>query len=321
VRLWISEGRLNAQSQAKLEGEAAFRPLGTFPEFGPLLAGALGGALTGQAVAGGSDWAEGDYVLDIGHCCSRAWRAFQANLGTLVGATVLYFLVIFSFAAVAGMLSTLVAGKEVSANAVSLILRTLVQSVVGSLVLGPMTGGFYLVVLRVLRQQPTGVGDLFWGFQNRFSRLYLVQLIISLISATCFLPFSVVLLGKLAPVLVKFQQSPTPDQVSGLMQQMMGAYESALPILLACLIPSLFFQICLMFTLPGVVDTDQTLGAALASSWRTALRRFLPLLGLVFISGLVMLAGFMLCCVGGLFSFPLGTAMLLAAYESAYYRR
>ncbi|MGO8763967.1 MAG: hypothetical protein ACLQSR_02390 [Limisphaerales bacterium] len=33
VRKWISESRLNAQSQAKSESDAAFRPLSTFPEF------------------------------------------------------------------------------------------------------------------------------------------------------------------------------------------------------------------------------------------------------------------------------------------------
>ena len=33
MRKWIAEGRLNAQSQAKAEGDATFRPLSAFPEF------------------------------------------------------------------------------------------------------------------------------------------------------------------------------------------------------------------------------------------------------------------------------------------------
>ena len=33
VRLWIAEGRLNAQSLAKGEGDAEFRALAQFPEF------------------------------------------------------------------------------------------------------------------------------------------------------------------------------------------------------------------------------------------------------------------------------------------------
>jgi len=43
MRKWIAEGRLNAQSQAKSEGDAAFRPLSAFPEFANALgAGAAG---------------------------------------------------------------------------------------------------------------------------------------------------------------------------------------------------------------------------------------------------------------------------------------
>lgn len=317
VRLWISEGRLNAQSQAKAEGEAGFRALGTFPEFGPVLSPPpVGGSATGLA-SDGAGWAEGDYTLDIGRCCSRAWQAFQGNMGTLVGATVLYFLVVCAFSMVVGMLT----GKGVSGNGAIIAVRTLAQSVVGSLVFGPMTGGFYLVLLRVLRQQPTGVGDLFWGYQQRFGRLYLVQLIITSIVSVCFLPASLVLLGKLAPVLAKLQQSPAPDQMSGLMQQMFGAYEAALPVMLACLIPAMFFQVGLMFTLPLVVDTNLNVDGALATSWRATRRHFWALLGLVMVSGLIICAGMLLCLVGVLFTFPIGTAMLLAAYESAYYRR
>lgn len=317
VRLWISEGRLNAQSQAKAEGEAGFRPLGTFLEFGPALTPPSSGGPATGLTSDGVTWAEGDYTLDIGRCFSRAWQVFQGNLGTLVGATVLYFLLIFGFSMVVGLL----AGKEVSSNGTIIVVRTLTQAVVGSLVFGPMTGGFYLVVLRVLRQQATGVGDLFWGYQQRFSRLYLVQLILTMISSICFLPASLVLLGKLAPVLAKLQQSPTPDQMSGLMQQMFGAYESALPVMLACLVPVMFISIRLMFTLALVVDTNLTVSEALATSWRTTQRHFWALLGLVMVSGLVVCAGIILCGVGILFSFPIGTAMLLAAYESAYYRR
>ena len=33
VRQWLAEGRLNAQSMAKAESDAEFRPLSAFPEF------------------------------------------------------------------------------------------------------------------------------------------------------------------------------------------------------------------------------------------------------------------------------------------------
>ena len=47
VRQWITEGRLAAQSRAKGEGDAEFRPLEKFPEFAALFASvALGMAAT-----------------------------------------------------------------------------------------------------------------------------------------------------------------------------------------------------------------------------------------------------------------------------------
>ena len=45
LRKWIAEGRLNAASLAKGEGDAEFRPLSAFPEF----AGIFGGGTTGPA--------------------------------------------------------------------------------------------------------------------------------------------------------------------------------------------------------------------------------------------------------------------------------
>jgi hypothetical protein len=46
LRKWIAEGRLNAASLAKVEGDTEFRPLSTFPEFA--------GALTPQAAMAGA---------------------------------------------------------------------------------------------------------------------------------------------------------------------------------------------------------------------------------------------------------------------------
>src|SRR5208282_5266213 len=40
MRKWIAEGRLNAQTLTKAEGDEAFRPLGGFPEFVDALAAA-----------------------------------------------------------------------------------------------------------------------------------------------------------------------------------------------------------------------------------------------------------------------------------------
>ena len=51
MRKWIAEGRLNAQSMAKAESDAEFRPLSTFPEFADVLG--MGAAASVAAPEGG----------------------------------------------------------------------------------------------------------------------------------------------------------------------------------------------------------------------------------------------------------------------------
>jgi GYF domain 2 len=59
LRKWVSEGRLNAQSLAKAESDAEFRPLSAFPEFAEVfgIAAQMAGAPPplGYGVAGGRE--------------------------------------------------------------------------------------------------------------------------------------------------------------------------------------------------------------------------------------------------------------------------
>jgi hypothetical protein len=56
VRKWIAEGRLNAQSLAKGEGDAAWRPLAAFPEFSGVFAPQAPAPLpAGLSAAGAED--------------------------------------------------------------------------------------------------------------------------------------------------------------------------------------------------------------------------------------------------------------------------
>src|SRR6478672_6923745 len=90
IRQWISEGRVNAQTQARLEGTQEWKPLGMFPEFGfttsPLV-GNLPPPESGQ-VSLDAILAR-DYSIDILSCISRGWVTFKSNFGNLVIATLL----------------------------------------------------------------------------------------------------------------------------------------------------------------------------------------------------------------------------------------
>jgi len=45
LRKWVAEGRLNAQSLVKAQGDAAFRPLSAFPEFADIFQAGTAGAI------------------------------------------------------------------------------------------------------------------------------------------------------------------------------------------------------------------------------------------------------------------------------------
>src|SRR5580693_2688274 len=91
LRKWIAEGRLNAQSLAKAESDAEFRPLSTFPELADVLGIAVAEAPASAPIM---DWSERDYELDIGGCVSTGWNVFKENLGTIMGGFLLYFILL-----------------------------------------------------------------------------------------------------------------------------------------------------------------------------------------------------------------------------------
>jgi len=313
IRLWVSEGRLNAQSLAKADGDAEFRPLGLYPELANLFAPTPGGVTPGSI---GPVPTEGDYDLDIGACVSRSWAVFKANMGILVGAFLLYLLMIFAGSFVIGLIANS-PGQSWPGE----VARILLQVVVASLFVGPLTGGLYTLMLRVLRGESGEVGDLFAGFQNQFSQLYFGQLVITAISSVCFLPTTLIFTAKLTPLLLKMQGSPAPDQMQVLLHQMMAVYSSAAPVMLACLIPAMYFQVSLMYALPLIIDRQLKAGAAIKTSWKMTNRHWWHVFGLFIVSGLIGISGVLACCVGVFFTLPLGTLILLVAYESIFLRK
>ena len=78
LRKWIAEGRLNAQTLAKAEGDEEFRPLGGFPEFVDALAAAAAEPPSPPAPASVAppNLLERDYDL-------RHWWLHQPWLGTV----------------------------------------------------------------------------------------------------------------------------------------------------------------------------------------------------------------------------------------------
>lgn len=101
--------------------------------------------------------------LRIGHLFGRSWPVFKENLLLMVGAFAIYALVtsLGSTTDVSGVRSPGLLGL------ISLILA------------GPLTVGLYVIALRLLRGEPTELGDLLAGFQD-FGRAVGVYLLYGL---------------------------------------------------------------------------------------------------------------------------------------------
>ena len=147
VRQWIVEGRATGSTLVQSEGSEEWLPLSNLPEFSAALAVQRSYApasgdgtndpdtLARQLLAGGA-------TFSIGDCLRCGGAILVENLGLALGATALVWLASTAcyFIPVCG-------------------------GVIGMLLKGILFGGLSLVFLKMIRHQPTSVGEAFSGFQ------------------------------------------------------------------------------------------------------------------------------------------------------------
>lgn len=325
LRKWIAEGRINAQSLAKSESDAAFHALSTFPEFSDFFGTT---ATTVDATTQGvpvTDWNKHDYELDIGGCLSRGWSLFFDNLGLLLGCTALFLLIIIGGvgiinAGLSGVMGQMIP-DTVQYSAPYMIFQGILLQVIGALFVGPTTGGYYYVFIQALRGQITGVGDLFSGFQKAYSQLFFGLLINNLLMVLCWIPFNIVFAVRAGPILIHMKHMANPREFHGLWQDLISSFASTSPIMLLCLIPAIYLAANLWFTLPLIIDQGMDVWTAIGTSWKMVHRHWLTVFGLIFITVVINIAGFCLCCVGLLFTVGITTAATMYAYETIFCER
>jgi hypothetical protein len=318
IRLWLSEGRLNGQSLAKSESDAEFRQLALFPEFASAL-GAQRASAAAPVSESTEDLLQRDYDLDIGGCISSGYELYKGNFGTLFGAFVIMFLVQMGcggvVGGVAGLLNNALTHSPIG---VHLAFQYLSGCVIAP-VMGPMMGGLFLVYLRAARNETTGAGEIFQGFQQAFLHLFLGSLVVTLITGACMLPFNYVWLAKVAPIFEQMghmQGDPTAAKNS--MSQLFPALTGTLPVLCICLVPVTFFSVCFQFTLPLIVDKGMEFGTAMKTSMKMVLKHWWLLFGFTLVAGLVTCLGLLGCIIGVIFTAPIGMAAIVFAYETIF---
>jgi len=319
VRQWIAEGRLNEKSQVKGEGDAEFRPLETFSEFAicftpsssmpKLPPSAFAVALPPETPV--------DYELDIAGCISRGFELVKKNFGLLFVATLVAGVLAFALFCMLSLVFSIIIPQHLMGIAGFKVGFNLFLSVVSAFVIGPLTGGYYLTCLKSIRDEPRNLGDIFLGFQNSFLELALGYLVVVLCTGLCMVPFNYALTAKLNPLLAQMQNA-TPGEIQNLSPQVMSAFISALPILLICMIPVIYLSVNWLFTQALIIDKQTDFRTAMKASWRMVHKHWWHVFGLVVITGLINIAGFFFCCIGMLFTFPVGIAALMYAYETIF---
>ena len=157
IREWIAQGRANAQSRIRRDGDTTWQPLGEVAEFvAPAGAsmpppGLPPPTLTPEAIA--NDYLARKGTIDIGSCVSRGWALVRDNPGLTIGSSLLAMLVMFGI----GMIPVV----------------GLAAIFINPIVLG---GVFHAFVRRMRGEAPT-VGDAFSGFGPPFLHLGLAGLV------------------------------------------------------------------------------------------------------------------------------------------------
>ena len=300
VRQWIAEGRLAAISEAKAESDAEFRTLAQFPEFAEALAQKTPATI--GALASSADFSERDYELDLGGCITRGWDLVKNNMSVLFVGTLLYFLV---EGAIGALSSIPIVGA--------------VFSIANFICSGPLMGGVFYLFIRVNRGERPEVGEIFSGFRRAFGQLFLGVLVTGLLVGLCLVPALVVLIVAAVPQigqLQHLQNGGTPDPAT--LAALKSVFFATLPVALVCALPATYLSVCWKFTLPLIVDKQMDFGAAMKASWKMVNKHWWQVFGLVILISLVNVAGLCACCVGLLFTIPIGFAALMIAYETIF---
>ena len=282
VERWIREGRADARTKVKREGENEWRELGTLEDFFPKtvpLPPTLGRPAGPRHFAIQSG-------LGIGSCVGMAWGAYRQDPWRITGVVVLTFLaqVLMNNIPVAGL-------------------------VLAFLLNGPILGGLYYFCRQSLHGSATGAGDVTGTIRERFLPCFLVTTVSNLLA---FGPF---LLGVIPAVALAAGMEGM--DWSKLAERPGLAAAMALP-LLGGFFAMLYLLLLWSLAVPLAACSSMDFWEALKTSWNGVRANLLRYIGLLLVLALLNVLG-VVCLVVGLFvTVPLTLLATMAAYDHIF---
>lgn len=230
-----------------------------------------------------------EYTVDIGGCLTAGWEMFKANMGIVIGASILVYL------------------SMGIANAIPFL------GYISALVLtGPFMGGLWIFYIKKMRGEDATINDAFSGFNKNFIQLMLVGAVSMLISYAA-------IIASLIPLFVAIG-------TMGLFRNgsfVQGAASTAIiiPVVLFFLVGIAAFSyltVCWVFAIPLVIDKNMQFWPAMQLSrkmvgkqwWMTFL--FLTVVSLVGSLGIIALV------IGIIFTGPIAFAAIVAHYRNVF---
>ena len=320
IHRWISEGRVNGQTLVQAAGDSSWKQLSTVAEFTESLRvqnepfNTPPPPAPGQVNLPMEEIVKRDYQLDIGGCVSRGWSVFKENMGVIMAAFLVWIVITVAVGGIIGVFTRPFLKED--HVAMSIVFR-MISIPISAVVAGPLLGGFYWVILLVIRKRPGGVGEIFSGFQKAFLQLFLGYLVIQLLLGLCFLPFTIAVESKLNPLLqaMEHMQNASQSDIQDMVTELISVFKSNLLLLFVCAIPVIYLTVSWRFALPLIVDKNLSFGRAMGASWKMVNKHWWTVFGLSIVASLINVLGLLCCCVGLLFTIPLGFVIMMCGYE------
>jgi len=184
------------------------------------------------------------------------------------------------------------------------------QAVPLGILLGPMMCGLYMTFFKRRRGEPIEFGTLFKGFDffgpSIVATLLHILPIIAIV-LPCYFLFYV---SFIVSVAVQGDE-PNPAAFFGVMGLFML-------FILAMMIVVVFISIGFTFAYPLIVDRKMQGFDAVKVSFKAATANFWRLLGMSLLTGLISLAGAVICYVGMFLALPIVYGSVAAAYEQVF---